>query len=135
MSTTRQTAEAMIKAQEAYDQAKKALEQAKADVKEAFAMKGIKTEIVGDKKVTVIERPSPKFDAEKLASLVSSKIYKQVTKPAVDTKKFQSAVDLGLITPEVVASVDKSTVAVFPQVFDIKNADADEVQASVSRLA
>lgn len=135
MPTTRQAAEAMIQAQEAYDQAKKALEQAKVVVKEAFAKKGIDTEIVGDKKVTIIERPSPKYDAEKLSSLVSSKIYKQVTKPAVDTKKFQSAIDLGLITPEVLASVDKTTVAVFPQVFDVKNADADTVQVPVARLA
>lgn len=136
MSTTRQVAEAMIKAQEAYDQAKKALEQAKAEVKETFAKKGIKVEVVGDKKVAIISRPTPKFDADKLASLVSSKVYKQVTKPTVDTKKFQSAIDLGLITPEVVASVDKTTLAEFPQVFDIKNADADsDVQASVARLA
>lgn len=125
MTNIRKVAQAFIEADQAYKRAEKALAEAKANVKTAFQEAGITTEVVDDKKVSLIERPVPKFDADKLATLVSARIYKQVTKPTIDKDKFQSAVTLGIITPEVLEAVDQSSKSVFPQVFDInKNAKA-----------
>lgn len=138
MTNVRKVAQAFIEADEAYKRAEKALAEAKANVKTAFAQAGITTEIVDDKKVSIIERPVPKFDTEKLASLVSARIYKQVTKPTIDKDKFQSAVTLGLITPEVLSAVDQSTKSVFPQVFDLnkpaKKAQSVDEQADLNKV-
>ena len=83
-------------------------------------------------------KPVPKFDAEKLSTLVSARIYKQVTKATIDKDKFQSAVTLGIITPEVVSAVDQSSVSVFPQVFDLNKpakATKSNVVANVTQVA
>lgn len=138
MSNVRKVAEALIEADEAYKRAEKALAEAKANVKAVFAQAGVTTEIVDDKKVSIIERPVPKFDAEKLSTLVSARIYKQVTKATIDKDKFQSAVTLGIITPEVVSAVDQSSVSVFPQVFDLNKpakATKSNVVANVTQVA
>ncbi|MGA1752652.1 MAG: hypothetical protein ACO395_04735 [Pontimonas sp.] len=133
--STKSVAEAMIKAQEAHDQAKLALAQAKAQVVAEFTKAGITTEVVGDKRVELIDRPVPNVDGEKLASLVSASVYKKVTKLTIDKAKYDSAVTLGLITPEVAQAVDLTKRSLFPQVFDVKNAKAKaESDANVTSI-
>lgn len=106
---TIQAANAFIQAKEALEQAEKAKAQAEAILKEAYAKSGISFEVVDGVKVAVVEATRESFDAEALADMVSSPVYKMVTKPTVDAKKFRSAVDLGKIKPEVAEAVTKQT--------------------------
>ena len=106
---TNQAATAFIQAKEALEQAEKAKAQAESILKEAYAKAGVDFEIVDGVKVAIIEAVRESYDAETLAEMVSSALYKLVTKPSVDTKKFRSAVDLGKIKPEVAEAVTKQT--------------------------
>lgn len=108
MNTT-QAATAFIQAKEALEQAEKAKAQAEALLKEAYAKAGVDFTIVDGVKVAVIEAVRESYDAETLAEMVSGALYKLVTKPTVDSKKFRSAVDLGKIKPEVAEAVTKQT--------------------------
>lgn len=108
MNTT-QAATAFIQAKEALEQAEKAKAQAEAILKEAYAKAGVDFTIVDGVKVAVIEAVRESYDAETLAEMVSGALYKLVTKPTVDSKKFRSAVDLGKIKPEVAEAVTKQT--------------------------
>ena len=85
------------------------LAQAEADMKASFAQAGINYNVVDGTKVAIVRGERPTYDANKLVELVSARIYKAVTKPTVDTKKFRSALELGQITPEVAEAVTKVT--------------------------
>ena len=106
---TIQAASAFIQAKEALEQAEKAKAQAEAILKEAYAKSGVSFEIVDGVKVAIIEGTRESFDAEALADMVSSPVYKMVTKATVDAKKFRSAVELGKIKADVAEAVTKQT--------------------------
>jgi hypothetical protein len=132
MNTT-QAAKAFIQAKEALEQAEKAKAQAEAILKEAYAKAGVSFEVVDDVKVAVIEAERASYDAEALAEMVSSAVYKMVTKPSVDSKKFRSAVELGKIKQDVADAVTSvtpyTTVRVNPLSADAK---AESRQALVA---
>lgn len=106
---TIQAAKAFIQAKEALEQAEKAKAQAESILKEAYAKAGINFEVVDEIKVSVVEAERASYDAEALADMVSSAVYKMVTKPSVDTKKFRSAVELGKIKQDVADAVTSVT--------------------------
>lgn len=85
------------------------LAQAEADMKASFAQAGITHNVVDGTKVAIVRGERPSYDAEKLATLVSARIYKMVTKPSVDSKKFRSALEIGQITNDVAEAVTKVT--------------------------
>lgn len=85
------------------------LARAEADMKASFAQSGLTYNVVDGVKVAIVKGERPNYDAEKLATLVSAKIYKVVTKPTVDTKKFRAAIEVGQITNDVAQAVTKTT--------------------------
>lgn len=93
-------------------QALETLEQSKAQIeaqlKEALYVAGGSYVLMGNK-IALVHGERPKYDAEALVALVSKKVFGQVTKTDIDGKKFKSAVELGLITPEVADAVTTTT--------------------------
>lgn len=93
-------------------QALETLEQSKAEIeaqlKEALYVSGGSYVLMGNK-IALVQGERPKYDTEALMALVNKKIFGQVTKIEIDGKKFKSAVELGLITPEVAESVTTTT--------------------------
>jgi len=122
--TITQTTINFVRAREAREQAEKAEAQALAELKEAYAQAGVTYNVEMGKKVALIETSRPKYDADVLASLVSPATLRKVTKTEVDTKKFRSACEVGLIKPEVAEAVTTVTVSVYAKVYDL----ADETE-------
>lgn len=120
---TVQATKAFIQAKEALEQAEKAKAQAEAILKEAYAKSGISFEVVDGVKVAIVEATRESFDAEALEAMVSPATFRKVTKRAVDTKKFRSAVEIGTITAEVAEAVTKETPYVSVRVTPV-SADA-----------
>ena len=122
------SAVAYLKAREAFEQAEKAKKQAEADLKLSFASEGIDFTVVDGQMVKVVVGERTNYDAEALVNLISAVLYKKVTKPSVDSKKFQSAVDMGSIKPEVVEAVTSVTEYTQVRVTDVakEKANADK---------
>lgn len=122
------SAVAYLKAREAFEQAEKAKKQAEADLKLSFASEGIDFTVVDGQMVKVVVGERTNYDAEALVDLISAVLFKKVTKPTVDGKKFQSAVDMGSIKPEVVEAVTSVTEYTQVRVTDVakEKANADK---------
>ena len=117
--TLTQTTLDYIEAREARERAEQAEAQALANLKEAYAQAGVTYNVEAGKKVSLIESTRAKYDAEKLATLVGPATLRKVTKTEVDTSKFRSAVEIGLLKPEVVEAVTTYTVSTYAKVYDI----------------
>ena len=89
--------------------AEKAKKTAEVAMKQAFAEAGIDYNVVDGMKVTVTRKGRRTLNAETLAQMVGKTLYNKVVKPAVDTKKFDAAVAVGIIKPEVADAVTKVT--------------------------
>jgi len=100
---------AYLEAREALENAEKAKAQAEAVLKQALAKAGTQFAIVDGVKVAIVQGERPNYDAEALSGLVNPELLSMVTKLAVDSKKFKSAVELGTITPEVAQAVTQVT--------------------------
>jgi len=119
------TALAYLKAREAFEQAEKAKKQAEADMKLAFASEGIEFTVVDGQMVKIVNGERTTYDADALMNLISAVLYKKVTKPTVDSKKFLSAVDMGNIKPEVVEAVSSTTPYTQVRVTDVAKEKAN----------
>jgi hypothetical protein len=117
--TLTQTTLDYIEAREARERAEQAEAQALANLKEAYAQAGVTYNVENGKKVSLIESTRAKYDAEKLATLVGPATLRKITKTEVDTSKFRSAVEIGLVKPEVVEAVTTYTVSTYAKVYDI----------------
>ena len=119
------SAVAYLKARRLFEEAEKAKKQAEAELKLAFASEGIDFTVVDGQMVKVVVGERTNYDAEALVNLISAVLYKKVTKPSVDSKKFQSAVDMGSIKPEVVEAVTSVTEYTQVRVTDVAKEKAN----------
>lgn len=126
MNTTQATIN-YLEARKALEVAEKAKAQAEAILKEVLAKNGAEFSVVEGVKVAVVKGERPNYDAEALRDLVSPNLFRNVTKAAVDTKKFRAAVELGKITNEVAEAITTVTHYEQVRVTELKNeADEDE---------
>ena len=103
--TADQAARAIVLAKNAKAEAEKAYRQADVELREACEKAGVTFTVVDGAKVNLIESIRSTFDTEKLAQLVSPKIFKQVTVAKIDSDLFKSAVKLGVIKQDIADSV------------------------------
>ena len=126
MNTTQATLN-YLEARKALEVAEKAKAQAEAILKQVLATNGVDFSVVDGTKVAVVKGERPNYDAEALRDLVSPNLFRNVTKAAVDTKKFRAAVELGKITDEVAEAITTVTHYEQVRVTELKNeANEDE---------
>jgi deoxyribodipyrimidine photolyase len=118
----------LIKAREALEAAKQAEANAVAELKEAYAQKGIKFNVVDGQKVAVERKARKSYDADTLLAMVSEEVFAMVTKTNIDATLFKSAVKMGVIKAEVEKAVVKATEYDSVRVTDI--ADYDSVRVT-----
>lgn len=127
-----QTTKDYIVAREALEIAEKALANAEAILKQSFAQNGVDFNIVEGQKVILVKSQRPNYNIETLKGLVSDKLFKKVTKLAVDGKKFKSAVELGDIKGDVAEAVTTLTDVEALRVYQV-DAQGVEVKAERTR--
>jgi CRISPR/Cas system CMR subunit Cmr4 (Cas7 group RAMP superfamily) len=110
-----------LEAERALEVAKQAKAQAEEILKEALAKNGTETVIVGNEKVMLITANRRSYNLKTLTDMVSSATLKKVTKTEVDSKKFQSAVELGIIKSDVAEAVTKTTPYTQFRVYDLND--------------
>lgn len=114
---------------EAVETAEKALAQAEALLKQSFAQNGVDFNIVNGKKVSLVKSIRNTYNAEALKGLISDRLFKKVTKVAVDGTKFKSAVALGDIKHDVAGAVTTETEVEAIRVYEV-DAEGAEVKKS-----
>lgn len=127
---TLEAGQKFLEAQKALEVAQQAKAQAEEILKEALAKRGTDTVIVGNEKVTLITANRRSYSIKTLTELVSSAVLKKVTKTEIDSKKFQSAVELGVIKADVAEAVTKNTPYTQFRVYDL-NDEVEEGNATV----
>jgi hypothetical protein len=123
------TATALLAKREALELAKAELEVAEQAFKQDLARSGASFIVVDGVKVAVVKGERPNYSVEVLKELVSDKVFKTVTKPAVDGKKFKSAVEVGLIKADVADAVTTVTPYEQIRVTELKGASSESVTA------
>ena len=88
-----------ISALEAQASAEKAVAVAKELLTEAYAEHGVNSVEAEGKSVMLIDAVRRNFDAQALEALVSAKVYREVTKTAVEPKAFDKARKAGIFLP------------------------------------
>jgi hypothetical protein len=121
---TLEAGQKFLEAQKALEVAQQAKAQAEEILKEALAKRGTDTVVVGNEKVTLITANRRSYNIKTLTELVSSAVLKKVTKTEIDSKKFLSAVELGVIKADVAEAVTKNTPYTQFRVYDLN----DEVE-------
>ena len=125
----------LIKAREALAEAEKAEAQAVAELKAAYAEAGITFNVVDGQKVTVERKGRTTYNAETLIDMVSAVAFKKVTKAVVDSKKFKSACEMGVIKPEVAEAVTTVTEYESVRVTDLAKDKADKATDKIYATA
>lgn len=105
---------AYLEARKAYEQAEAIKKQAEAEMKKALAEAGVDFAIVDGVKVTIVQGERPNYNADTLRALVDEATFEAVTKTAVDGSKMKSAIQVGMVAPEVAEAV--TTVTYYDQV-------------------
>lgn len=124
------TAKQVLEMREALATAEQNLAKAEASFKLELAKQGVDYAVVDGVKVAVVKGERPNYSVEALKDLVSDKIFKTVTKPTIDGKKFKSAVSVGLIKADVADAVTTITAYEQIRVTEFKTAKVvDEVGA------
>ncbi len=123
------TATALLAKREALELAKAELEIAEQAFKQDLARSGASFIVVDGVKVAVVKGERPNYSVDVLKELVSDKVFKTVTKPAVDGKKFKSAVEVGLIKSDVAEAVTTVTPYEQIRVTELKGASSESVTA------
>jgi hypothetical protein len=123
------TATALLAKREALELAKAELEIAEQAFKQDLARSGASFIVVDGVKVAVVKGERPNYSVDVLKELVSDKVFKTVTKPAVDGKKFKSAVEVGLIKADVADAVTTVTPYEQIRVTELKGASSESVTA------
>jgi len=130
---TLQAGQMFLEAERALEVAKQAKAQAEEILKEALAKNGTETVIVGNEKVMLITANRRSYNLKTLTDMVSSATLKKVTKTEIDGKKFQSAVELGIIKSDVAEAVTKSTPYTQFRVYDLNdNVEEGDATAKVA---
>lgn len=130
---TLQAGQMFLEAERALEVAKQAKAQAEEILKEALAKNGTETVIVGNEKVMLITANRRSYNLKTLTDMVSSATLKKVTKTEIDGKKFQSAVELGIIKSDIAEAVTKSTPYTQFRVYDLNdNVEEGDATAKVA---
>jgi len=98
-----------IEAHKAAKAAQALLDEIEARLIGALQIGGVKSTIVDGHKITLVEGERPTYDAVALADLIKPALFKTVTKPAIDTKKFKAAIELGKIAQDIADACTKKT--------------------------
>lgn len=135
MALTTSTAKAVLVKREALAIAEQELAQAEASFKLELAKEGVDFAVVDGTKVAVIKGERPSYSVEVLKELVSDKVFKTVTKFAVDGKKFKSAVEVGVIKADVAETVTTITAYEQIRVTELKGAKSESNTNAIAKVA
>jgi hypothetical protein len=135
MALTTSTAKAVLAKREALEIAQQELAQAEASFKLELAKEGVDYAVVDGVKVAVVKGERPSYSVEILKELVSDKVFKTVTKSAVDGKKFKSAVEVGVIKADVADAVTTITAYEQIRVTELKGAKSDSKATAEAQVA
>ena len=86
-------------------------------------------------KVAVVKGERPSYSVEMLKDLVSDKVFKTVTKFAVDGKKFKSAVEVGVIKADIAQAVTTITAYEQIRVTELKGAKSESNTNAEAKVA
>jgi len=102
--------EAFLKALTAKELAEQAHEEARKVLLDALAVQGLTEVVYADLKITATPADRRSWDLDTLKKHLTPAMFRRVTKPAIDTKAWDSAVDKGEIPAKIVrACVDIAT--------------------------
>lgn len=135
MALTTSTARAVLAKREALAIAEQELAQAEASFKLELAKEGVDYAVVDGIKVAVVKGERPSYSVEILKDLVSDKVFKTVTKPTVDGKKFKSAVEVGVIKADVADAVTTITAYEQIRVTELKGAKSESKANAEAQVA
>lgn len=135
MALTTSTALAVLAKREALEIAQQELAQAEASFKLELAKEGVDYAVVDGIKVAVVKGERPSYSVEMLKDLVSDKVFKTVTKFAVDGKKFKSAVEVGVIKADVAQAVTTITAYEQIRVTELKGAKTESNSNAEAKVA
>lgn len=110
--TINQAVEAFLTALTAKEQAEQAHDEARELLIATFASEGVSEAEFAELNVKVSPAERRSFSVEKLREQLSPALFRKVTKPAIDTKAWDSAVDKGEITKKVIKSCVEITNSV-----------------------
>ena len=100
-----------------------------------LAKEGVDYAVVDGVKVAVVRGERPSYSVELLKGLVSDKVFKTVTKFAVDGKKFKSAVEVGVIKADVADAVTTITAYEQIRVTELKGAKSESNADAEAQVA
>ena len=129
------TAKQVLEMREALATAEQNLAKAEASFKLELAKQGVDFAVVDGVKVAVVKGERPTYSVEALKDLVSDKVFKTVTKFAVDGKKFKSAVEVGVIKADVADAVTTITAYEQIRVTELKGAKSDSKANAEAQVA
>jgi hypothetical protein len=135
MALTTSTAKAVLAKREALEIAQQELAQAEASFKLELAKEGVDYAVVDGIKVAVVKGERPSYSVEMLKDLVSDKVFKTVTKSAVDGKKFKSAVEVGVIKADIAQAVTTITAYEQIRVTELKGAKSESTTNAQAQVA
>jgi hypothetical protein len=135
MALTTSTAKAVLAKREALEIAQQELAQAEASFKLELAKEGVDYAVVDGIKVAVVKGERPSYSVEMLKDLVSDKVFKTVTKFAVDGKKFKSAVEVGVIKADIAQAVTTITAYEQIRVTELKGAKSESTTNAQAQVA
>lgn len=135
MALTTSTAKAVLAKREALAIAEQELAKAEASFKLELAKEGVDYAVVDGIKVAVVKGERPSYSVEILKDLVSDKVFKTVTKPTVDGKKFKSAVEVGVIKADVADAVTTITAYEQIRVTELKGAKSESKANAEAQVA
>lgn len=116
------TARQYLLALEAKKQAEKALAEAKELLMRAYEVEGTQEVVVDGMKVQTVDVNNREFDVEKLESLITGTMFREITNVSINKKAFDKARSAGRIS----GAVEDEVVTIKPTV----RIDIDEVKAS-----
>ncbi len=129
------TAKQVLEMREALATAEQNLAKAEASFKLELAKQGVDFAVVDGVKIAVVKGERPTYSVEALKDLVSDKVFKTVTKFAVDGKKFKSAVEVGVIKADVASAVTTITAYEQIRVTELKGAKSDSKANAEAQVA
>jgi hypothetical protein len=135
MALITSTAKSVLAKREALAIAEQELAQAEASFKLELAKEGVDYAVVDGVKVAVVRGERPSYSVELLKGLVSDKVFKTVTKFAVDGKKFKSAVEVGVIKADVADAVTTITAYEQIRVTELKGAKSESNADAEAQVA
>ena len=129
------TAKQVLEMREALATAEQNLAKAEASFKLELAKQVVDFAVVDGVKVAVVKGERPTYSVEALKDLVSDKVFKTVTKFAVDGKKFKSAVEVGVIKADVADAVTTITAYEQIRVTELKGAKSESKANAEKQVA